>query len=250
MSTKTGCVATPYGQGLPPAEHGRRVASMFGRISGVYDLLNRVLSLGMDQRWRKQLVKATNLPEGGTLADVAAGTLDVTLMALARTPRAKAVALDFTRPMLARGRAKIPAEFEGRIATVQADGRFLALPDESVHAVTVSFGIRNIVPRGQALAQAYRVLKPGGRLCVLEFGSGKSRIMLGIYNFYLKVMLPWIGRLVSGDNGAYGYLAETISGFPTADEFAAELKQAGFSKVNYKKMTCGVVYLHVAEKAG
>lgn len=240
--------AAPYGQGLGPEEHGRRVASMFGRIARVYDLLNRVLSLGLDQRWRKQLVRSAALPQNGLLLDVAAGTMDVTLLALDQEPTSRALALDFAAPMLLRGMQKVPADKAHRVAAALADGRSLPMPDASVDAVTIAFGIRNIVPRGQALTEAHRVLKPGGRLCILEFGSSKSRIMLGLYNFYLGRVLPAIGKLVSGDSGAYTYLAKTIQGFPTAPEFGAELRQAGFAAVSWQRLTFGIVYLHVAEK--
>jgi len=115
--------------------------------------------------------------------------------------------------------------------------------------VTIAFGIRNILPRAAAFAEIFRVLKPGGRLCVLEFGSGRTRIWKGLYNLYLNRLLPLAGRLVSGDAGAYRYLAETIAAFPAAGELAEEMRAAGFNRVLWLPLLSGIVYIHVAEKA-
>lgn len=233
---------------LRPEEHGRSVAAMFGRIARWYDLLNRTLSLGLDIIWRRRLVEAAQVPPAGRVLDLAAGTLDVSLEILRQQPGATVLAMDFAEPMLRRGLPKIPAERAGQIATVLADGRSLPLPSGSVDAATIAFGIRNIVPRSRAFEELHRVLRPGGRLCVLEFGSGRARIWQGLYNFYLGWILPAIGRLVSGDSGAYRYLAETIREFPQADGLAAEMRAAGFDRVHWQRLTSGIVYIHVATK--
>jgi demethylmenaquinone methyltransferase/2-methoxy-6-polyprenyl-1,4-benzoquinol methylase len=158
------------------------------------------------------------------------------------------LAVDFARPMLERGAAKLTASQAGRVQIVQADGRRLPAADASVASVTIAFGIRNIRPRSQALEEIFRVLAPGGRLCVLEFGSGKNRIWGGLYNFYLRRLLPLVGRMVSRDPEAYTYLAETIADFPTARELGREMQEAGFGRVLWQPLLSGICWVHVAEK--
>ncbi len=230
--------------------HGREVSSMFGRIARWYDLLNHMLSLGQDIYWRHQLVRMARLPRDskGLVLDLAAGTLDVSLEFLRRHPGLRVLAMDFSEPMLRRGATKIPTADRQRIALALADGRSLPLPDACVDCVSIAFGIRNILPRQQALAEAFRVLRPGGRFCILEFGTGDKRIWKGVYNFYLSTLLPRIGNLVSGDASAYTYLAQTIKAFPPAEELGLELQRAGFGRVYYRPMLSGIVYLHAAEK--
>lgn len=242
--------ARPYGEGDGADEHGRRVASMFGRIAGWYDFLNHALSLGQDVYWRYRLARTLRLPANGMVLDLAAGTMDVSLEILRQYPDARVLAMDFAEPMLRKGQRKAAAARRGKAAQpVLADGRFLPLPEASVDAATIAFGIRNIVPRSAAFAEIRRALKPGGRLCVLEFGSGQSRIWKGVYNLYLDRILPLVGSVVSGDRNAYAYLAQTIRGFPPARELAAEMRAAGFEQVYWQPLMSGIVYLHVARKA-
>lgn len=234
-------------------EHGRKVSGMFGRIAPWYDLLNHVLSAGQDIYWRHQLVRlvrpAAYAGSAGrfTVLDLAAGTLDVTLELKKQLPEARVLAMDFSFPMLLRGQRKARRKGAG-VGLALADGKALPLASQSVDCITVAFGIRNILPREQAYAEALRVLKPGGRFCVLEFGSGKNRIWRGLYNLYLDRLLPLVGRMVSGDADAYRYLAETIKEFPDAQALAAEFLEAGFSQVFCRPMMSGIVYLHVGEK--
>ena len=227
--------------------HDAAVAGMFGRIAGWYDFLNRLLSLGIDQRWRRELAK-TACPGEGLALDLAAGTLDVALALRREAPRSLVAALDFCPPMLAHGRRTLKGEIGRRILPVAADARRLPLRDGAAGCITMAFGIRNITPRDAAFKEMLRALKPGGRACILEFGSGRERIWGGLYNAYLNRLLPLVGRAISRD-GAYGYLAESIRAFPTAEELAEEMRAAGFSRVWYKKLTSGIVCLHVGEKA-
>jgi demethylmenaquinone methyltransferase/2-methoxy-6-polyprenyl-1,4-benzoquinol methylase len=229
-----------------PDPHSRKVEAMFGRIAPWYDLLNRLLSFGQDIRWRNRLVAKVALPSTRRVLDLAAGTLDVSRAIAHRHPEASLLAMDFSVPMLKRGRPKMAGH--GRFLPVCADARRLPLASESVDCVTIAFGIRNIRPRSAAFAEIRRALTPGGRLAVLEFGTGRDRIWGGAYNLYLGRILPGIGRLVSKDGLAYGYLAETIKAFPSADALAGELRQAGFEEVTYESMTSGIVYLHTADK--
>ncbi|WP_028573775.1 ubiquinone/menaquinone biosynthesis methyltransferase [Desulfonatronovibrio hydrogenovorans] len=227
--------------------HGRMVAGYFASIAGWYDFLNHFLSFGLDVYWRNRLVRHVRAPENGLVLDLAAGTMDVTSKILSKYPGVQVLAADFTLPMLTRGQKKV-AFRAGDVIPVQADGRALPVPDRSIDTVTIAFGIRNIVPRPEAYQEILRVLKPGGRLCILEFGTGRKKIWQGLYNFYLNRVLPFIGRAISRDKGAYSYLADTIRHFPDSSRLALEMKQAGFSRVFYYPLSSGIVYIHVGEK--
>ena len=238
-------------QGLPQPGggpgHDAAVAGMFGRIASWYDFLNRLLSLGVDQHWRRVLAKSAS-PGDGLALDLAAGTLDVALALRREAPKATVAAMDFCPPMLARGRRKLKGANLARILPVAADARRLPVRAGAAHCLTMAFGIRNIAPREAAFTEMLRVLRPGGRACILEFGSGRERIWGGVYNAYLNHLLPLVGRAFSRD-GAYGYLAESIRAFPTAEELAGEMREAGFARVWYRKLTSGIVCLHVGEKS-
>lgn len=230
--------------------HGRNVADMFGRIAPWYDLLNHVLSLGQDHLWRYRLARLVRPVGTGPLLDLAAGTLDVSTELLRQYPENRVLALDFALPMLAEGaRKKIKDARVGRIFPVQADGRRLPLPDACMGGATIAFGIRNIKPRPEAYSEVLRVLKPGARFCVLEFGTGSRRVWKGLYNFYLDRLLPAIGRVVSGDSSAYRYLADTIKSFPDERTLEQEMIDAGFARVTHIPLCSGIVFIHVAEKA-
>lgn len=228
------------------------VHRIFAHIAGVYDLLNSVLSFGLDALWRRRLADAVKpFPPRGTarILDLAAGTMKVSLALARRYPHRNVLALDFCGPMLCKGLSKIRHRAEAkRIFPMVADGRKLPLADASVDAVTVAFGLRNIRPREGAYAEALRVLVPGGKFCVLEFGSVQDRILLGTYNLYLAHILPIIGRLVSRDKAAYQYLADTIAAYPAASVLAEEMRLAGFANVKFRVFTAGIVCLHTGEK--
>ncbi len=231
------------------AEHGKRVAAMFGRIAGWYDFLNHALSGCQDIYWRYRLAKSARPKPGETVLDLAAGTMDVSVELLRQYPDCKVAALDFALPMLENGKGKkLKDGREDVIFPVQADGRALPLPANSMGAATIAFGIRNILPREGAYKEFFRVLKPGARLCILEFGTGSKRVWKGVYNFYLEKLLPFVGDRISGDPGAYRYLAESIKTFPDERALAQELVDAGFERVYAVPMMSGIVYLHVGEK--
>lgn len=232
------------------------VQRIFARIAGVYDFLNRMFSFGLDAVWRNRLADAVlPFPPRGTarILDLAAGTMEVSLALARRYPHREVLALDFCHPMLVSGLPKIRRKAGSpsatrRIYPLVGDGRRLPLPDASVDAVTVAFGLRNIRPREAAYAEALRVLVPGGKFCVLEFGSGKDRILFGIYNLYLAYVLPLIGRMISRDKGAYQYLADTVAAYPAAAVLADEMRLAGFGSVRFQSFTAGIVCLHIGEK--
>ncbi|MDL2268151.1 ubiquinone/menaquinone biosynthesis methyltransferase [Desulfovibrio sp. OttesenSCG-928-G15] len=237
--------------GYSPKADGGSVQRLFSHIAGGYDLLNKILSFGFDALWRAKLADAVRpfpLKSTSRILDLAAGTLEVSLALAKRYPNRSILAMDFCRPMLVRGVPKLAKSRNRKIYPVTADARHLPLPDASVDAVTIAFGLRNIRPREEAYAEALRVLTPGGKLCVLEFGSAQDRILFGTYNFYLQHLLPKIGRLFSRDKAAYAYLAETVILYPGADALSSEMQTAGFSQVRYTKHTGGIVVLHIGEK--
>ncbi len=245
MTPKTPKSIAPTSQ-----EHAKAVASMFERIVPWYDRLNMVLSLGIDRIWRRRLVREVRLFSTGRVLDIAAGTLDVSLAIHRAHPSAIIPALDFCPPMLVYGQQKIQKKrAQNHIFPIAGDAKHLPLPDNSVDAITMAFGIRNVLPRHEALREMVRVLVPGGRACILEFGSGKQAIWGGLYNVYLKRLLPHVGKIFSKDDGAYTYLAESICAFPTAMELEDEMRDAGFSCAWHIPLTSGIVCLHVAEKA-
>ncbi len=236
----------------PEVREAGNIAAMFGRISGWYDVLNRLLSFGLDQRWRQCLACTARPGSRHLLLDLAAGTLDVSLALERMYPGTRIAAMDFCLPMLTRGQRKLRTRMRDAsrqtVLPAAADARRLPLADACADSVTMAFGIRNISPRTEALHEMYRVLIPGGRLCILEFGSGRRRIWKGLYNLYLHRLLPLIGRWGSGDTGAYAYLAESIAAFPLPERLNQELRSVGFDRVYHVPLTSGVVCLHVAEK--
>jgi demethylmenaquinone methyltransferase/2-methoxy-6-polyprenyl-1,4-benzoquinol methylase len=226
------------------------IACLFNGIARWYDFLNHFLSAGQDVYWRKRQVRGLRVPPMGRVLDLAAGTMDVSREILRRYPGVSIIAMDVSSSMLVHGRAKIPNRHANAVTTVLGDGRMIPLPSASMDSVTISFGIRNITPRSRAYEEILRILKPGGKLSILEFGTGRERIWGGMYNFYLDRILPLLGRLVSRDQGAYRYLAETIKTFPDAPSLARELHEAGFGRIMYQPLSSGIVYLHTAEKPG
>ena len=217
---------------------------MFGRISRWYDLLNHVLSLGLDTSWRRRLVRAASVHTTHALLDLAAGTMDVSVELARRFPGSSVLAADFSLQMLLQGRSKIEHQ---PVFPLGADALSLPLADACVDCVTMAFGIRNIRPRQTVFQECLRVLVPGGRLCILEFGSGQKRILGGLYNLYLARVLPSVGQLISKDRKAYQYLADTIREFPPAPVLKQEMLQSGFSQVWFTELSAGIVCLHVAE---
>ncbi len=236
-------------QGEQEKKHSLAVSAMFGRIVNWYDFLNTFLSFGLDKYWRRKLVQEVRLGPTGRVLDLAAGTLDVSLAIRKHFPQATVPALDFCPPMLLKGRKKLSNFNAKYILPVGADAKNLPLADNSVDCITIAFGIRNILPYHNALEQMHRVLVPGGRVCILEFGSGKNKIWGGLYNFYLRKFLPQIGKIFSRDANAYSYLAQTIANFPTAKDLERKMLMAGFKSAWHTPLTSGIVCLHVGEKA-
>ncbi|HKL26660.1 MAG TPA: bifunctional demethylmenaquinone methyltransferase/2-methoxy-6-polyprenyl-1,4-benzoquinol methylase UbiE [Desulfuromonadales bacterium] len=230
-------------------EKGRGIREMFDRIAPRYDLLNRVLSLGIDRKWRRFAVGQLQVPPDGLILDIATGTGDVALEAARQThPSVKIIGSDFTQGMLVLGRQKIRrSSYHDRILLVNAPCESLPHPDMVFDGVTIAFGIRNVVDRQQGLEEMARVLKPGGRAVILEFATPLNGFFRKLYYFYFLKVLPWLGGLLS-QRSAYQYLPDSVLEFPHRQEFSAMLEKAGFGDVRIHNLTGGIVAIHVATK--
>ena len=218
-----------------------QVRPMFGRIARHYDLLNRLLTAGIDRRWRAAAVSAAGPLEGAVAVDACCGTGDLTL-ALAEAG-AHTIGVDFTPQMLTRARMKC-----GERRFMQGDALQLPVPDARADVSTVAFGIRNVADRGAGLRELARVVKPGGRVVVLELSTPPGPILGRLYRFYFTGVLPLVGKFVSGDGGAYRYLPETVLAWPRPEEFAREMSQAGLVDVEYRLLSRGICALHVGRR--
>ncbi len=228
------------------SEKGRGIRDMFDAIAPRYDFLNRLLSLGIDRRWRTFAVGQLHIPEGGVVLDMATGTGDVALEIASRTPESvRIVAEDFTQGMLVIGREKIEAtSFRNRIFLVNAPCEAMPHPDRTFDGVTIAFGIRNVVDCLAGLREMRRVLKPGGRAVILEFSNPRSRLFKVLYNFYFRRVLPFLGGLFS-QRSAYQYLPDSVLEFPDQNAFKLLMKEAGFSDLRHFDLTFGIATVYV-----
>lgn len=224
---------------------------MFGRIARRYDLANLLLCGGIDTWWRRQLVAAVREKSPQDVLDLATGSGDVAFALSRRLEKSASIlGMDFCQPMLDEAEIKKQAAGEaafGNVTFRQGDGLALPLPDATFDAVTISFGLRNLADRAKGLREMRRVLRPGGRLYVLEFSQPHAWFR-PLYYFYLRRILPFIAGVVTGDRAAYVYLNRTIGEFPDRPALSAEIKAAGFSNVSARAMTFGIVALHEAVK--
>ena len=222
---------------------------MFDAIAPRYDLLNHVLSAGMDRGWRERAIDALDLPARARVLDLCTGTADLALAAVARHTDASVVGVDFAGEMLRLGLAKVRgAALEPRIRLVRGDAARIPVGDATCDAATIGFGIRNVAEPQRALAEIARVLKPGGRLAILEFGQPRIPGLRTLYSWYFRYLLPQVGRLISKHQSAYSYLPASVGTFPPPAEFSQILAATGFSHVQAVPLTFGIVYLFVAER--
>lgn len=223
---------------------------MFDRIAGRYDFLNHLLSLQLDRSWRRRAAAETRDAPPGPALDLCGGTGDLALAVAAARPREEVVCADFSPNMLARAERKFAARgVADRCRIREADALALPFPEGAFAAVTVGFGIRNLADMDAGLREMRRVLRPGGRLVVLEFSTPTLPGLAQVYRWYLGRVLPRVGDRVSGRNGPYGYLARTIAAFPGPDELATRIRAAGFAGCRWRRLTGGIVAIHVATVA-
>ncbi len=231
------------------SDKGRGVRQMFDDIAGRYDLLNRLLSFGIDVRWRRFAVSQLSIPKNGRVLDIATGTCDVALEVAEQTdPSVLIIGEDFTQGMLVAGQKKLKASPHGeRIMLVNAPCEEIPHPDLTFDGITIAFGIRNVVDREAGLREMVRVLKPGGRAVILEFSSPRSRLFRQIYYFYFQKVLPTIGGLIS-KRSAYQYLPDSVLEFPEREDFSAMMESAGFGRVQHSDLTFGIATVYVGDK--
>lgn len=228
-------------------ERGSVVRAMFAAIAPRYDLLNRVLSLRQDVRWRRAATRAAAVPPGGRVLDLCTGTADLALEIARQSPGAREiVAVDFCAPMLVLGRKKVRrAGEEARIRLGEASAEALPFRDGVFDAALVAFGLRNLTDWRRGLAEMHRVLRPAGRAVILDFAMPPGRVFRSLYLLYFHRILPVVGRIVSGHPTAYSYLPASVGEFPEPDGLTALLQEIGFRAVSCRLLSGGIVALHV-----
>ncbi|MEE9426682.1 MAG: bifunctional demethylmenaquinone methyltransferase/2-methoxy-6-polyprenyl-1,4-benzoquinol methylase UbiE [Paracoccaceae bacterium] len=232
-------------QDVAEADKAGMVHGVFTNVASKYDVMNDVMSGGIHRIWKAAMMDWLAPRSGQRLLDVAGGTGDVAFRFLHRAPVAQAVVLDMTESMLVEGRKRAEADsMADRLDWVVGDAMALPFEGASFDVYTISFGIRNVTRIGDALSEAYRVLRPGGRLMVLEFSQLPNPAMQKAYDLYSFNMIPQLGKLIAGDRDSYQYLVESIRKFPDQDRFAEMIRDAGFEQIKYRNMTMGVAALH------
>lgn len=231
-------------------EHGRRVRGIFTQIAQQYDLFNALSSFGIYRSWLRRVARTAACTASDRLLDLAGGTGDVTFTICDACPPATAELTDFTPAMLdvARERIAAGANMGVPVSLNVVDAQDLPYQDASFTIATCAYGLRNFTDRRRAMREAARVLAPGGRYVVLEFGTPPNRVWRALYGFYLQHMIPFIGGIVTGDRAGFDYLRDSIKAFPPQDRICEELRAAGFSSVRYENRTGGIVAIYQAVK--
>jgi demethylmenaquinone methyltransferase/2-methoxy-6-polyprenyl-1,4-benzoquinol methylase len=232
-----------------PDKTPSRIAGMFDAIAPRYDLLNHLLSAGLDRRWRSTAVAALAVPEGARVLDLCTGTGDLAIAAVRGGTGVSVVGVDFAAAMLRRGLEKTRrAGLARAVRLVRGDAMHIPLAGGSCDAAMIAFGIRNVVDPAAALAEIARVVRPGGRLAILEFGQPRIPGIRTLYSWYFRYVLPLVGRTVSQHESAYSYLPASVGQFPPPHDFARLIGSRGFDDVRAIPLTFGIVYLYMAER--
>jgi demethylmenaquinone methyltransferase/2-methoxy-6-polyprenyl-1,4-benzoquinol methylase len=244
--TDGNAATTHFGfQTVGEGEKAGMVHGVFSNVASKYDVMNDVMSVGIHRIWKDAMMDWLAPRDGQKLLDVAGGTGDVAFRFLKRAPGASATVCDMTEPMLIEGAKRSEAEaLADKLDWVVGDAMALPFEDRSFDVYTISFGIRNVVRVQDALSEAFRVLKPGGRLMVLEFSQLPNDLMQKLYDLYSFNVIPRMGQAIAGDRDSYQYLVESIRKFPDQDTFAAMIRQAGFEQVSYRNLSMGIAALH------
>jgi demethylmenaquinone methyltransferase/2-methoxy-6-polyprenyl-1,4-benzoquinol methylase len=226
-------------------EKAGMVHGVFSRVASKYDIMNDLMSLGIHRVWKDAMMDWLAPRPGQKLLDVAGGTGDVAFRFLKRAPGATATVCDMTESMLIEGQKRADAEdMADRLQWVVGDAMALPFADNSFDVYTISFGIRNVTRIPDALAEAYRVLRPGGRLMVLEFSRIPNDMLQSLYDAYSFNVIPVMGQIVANDRDSYQYLVESIRKFPNQEIFASMIREAGFDRVKYRNLSMGIAALH------
>ena len=226
-------------------EKAGRVQGVFNSVAGKYDIMNDVMSVGIHRIWKEAMMDWLAPRSGQKLLDVAGGTGDIAFKFLKRAGSGHATVLDLTEPMLTEGRKRAEAgKMADSLDWVVGDAMALPFENSTFDVYTVSLGIRNVTRPQDALAEAYRVLKPGGRLMVLEFSQLPNDALQKLYDLYSFNVIPQMGKMIVGDRDSYQYLVESIRKFPDQETFLAMIRDAGFENAKYRNLTMGVTALH------
>lgn len=232
-------------QTVPESQKAGRVHGVFSSVASRYDVMNDAMSLGIHRLWKDAMIDWLAPRRGARLLDVAGGTGDIAFRTLKRAPGSKAVVLDLTEAMLEAGRVRAEAEaMEERLNWVAGDAMALPFEARRFDLYTIAFGIRNVTRMEDALAEAYRVLRPGGRLMVLEFSQIPNDLMQRVYDLYSFNIIPRMGQVIADDRESYQYLVESIRRFPDQEAFAGMIRSAGFEQVRYRNLSMGIAALH------
>ncbi|MDU8910978.1 bifunctional demethylmenaquinone methyltransferase/2-methoxy-6-polyprenyl-1,4-benzoquinol methylase UbiE [Aestuariicoccus sp. MJ-SS9] len=230
---------------VPEDEKAGRVQGVFNSVASKYDVMNDAMSLGIHRVWKDAMMDWLAPRSGQRLLDVAGGTGDISFRFLKRAGHGHATVLDLTEPMLVEGRKRAEAgAMADSLDWVVGDAMALPFPDNTFDVYTISFGIRNVTRPQDALAEAFRVLRPGGRLMVLEFSQIPNEMMQKVYDLYSFNIIPRMGQVIAGDRDSYQYLVESIRRFPDQETFLGMIRAAGFEQAKYRNLTMGVACLH------
>lgn len=224
-------------------KHPAHVRAMFTKIAPRYDLMNRLMTGGMDARWRREVIHLARLTPRASLLDLGTGTGDLARAALTHFPQARVTAADFTLEMMRVGKTK-----NGGLNFSSADALKLPFKDKTFDAVVSGFLIRNAVDIQEALKEQHRALKPGGRIVILDTTRPGKNILSPLVKFHMRVVIPALGGIISGAREAYAYLPDSTERFLTAEELSVRMMAAGFKRVNFKRLMFGAIAIHWGEK--
>ena len=232
-------------QTVPEGEKAEKVRGVFSSVASRYDLMNDVMSAGIHRVWKDAMMDWLAPRPGQHLLDVAGGTGDIAFRFIKRAGEAKATVLDLTAPMLEEGRKRAEAEaLSDSLSWIVGDAMALPFEDNTFDVYTISFGIRNVTRPQEALNEAFRVLRPGGRLMVLEFSQMPVPMLQKLYDLYSFNVIPGMGKLIADDRDSYQYLVESIRKFPDQETFLSMVRAAGFENASYRNLSMGIAALH------